>query len=138
MQDPAYDDIRALIDSIAPDSLYADDGSVDQAAFSEMIDALLAADAYYQALGTAIGTEGYADDADVSAGDVAQSALIAAVIKEVSLSLPFGYSDTGTYLYDLLTVPMTPEPTAAFEMPLMTPGSGYLSNLLAAAGLTFS
>jgi hypothetical protein len=135
MQDPAYDDIRALIDSIAPDSLYADDGNVDQAAFIEMIDALLAADAYYQELGTAIGAGGYAADADVSAGDVAQSALIGAVIYAVSQSLPGPYIDTGTYLYDLLTDPDTAEPSG-FTMPDME--SGYLGNLLAAAGLTFS
>ena len=139
MTDGAIADFEVLIDTIVPDSLYADDGSVDQAAFTEMIDALLAADAYYQELGSTIGAGGdYVDGADVSAGDVAQSALIAAVIKEVSLSLPGAYTDTGTYLYDLLTVPMTPEPTVDFDMPLMTPGSGYLGNLLAAAGLSFS
>jgi hypothetical protein len=135
MQDGAIADFQALIDTIAPASLYAADGSVDQVAFSAMIDALLAADAYYQALGNAIGAGGdYAAGTDVSKGDVAQSALIAAVIFEVSESLPGTYTDTGEYLYDLLTGATALEPTT-FTMPIMN--SGYLGNLLAAAGLSF-
>jgi hypothetical protein len=130
-------DFQSLISTIAPDSLLADDGSVDPVAFSEMIDSLLDADAYYRNLGTSIDTLGAVEAID---GDVAQSALIAAFIDQVSLStLPEPYEsadDTSGYLYDLLTSPTPPAEPTLFVMPDME--SGYLGNLLAAAGLSFS
>jgi len=95
---------------------------------------LLDADAYYRNLGTSIDTLGAVEAID---GDVAQSALIAAFIDQVSQStLPVGYTDTGDYLYDLLTSPTPPAEPTGFVMPDME--SGYLGNLLAAAGLSFS
>ena len=102
----------------------------DEDAFVAMIDALVAANGYYERLGDAIGTGGYAAGSDISAGDVAQAALVCAII--AAIPTPAGYTP-GQYLYDLQNdVPGTPE-MGEFEMPDMT--NGYLYNILAAARL---
>ena len=74
------------------------DGEIDEIAFVAMIDALVAANDYYVKLGDAIGTDGYAEDADISAGDVAQAAIVSAVIASIASNPPAGYS-SGEYLY---------------------------------------
>jgi hypothetical protein len=124
--------LQELIVTIVPASLLTEDGSVKEGAFLEMVDALLDADAYYQKLGNGIPTGVYAPDADISAsdaGNIAQSALIAAVVAAV---VPTGGLTTGEYLFSLLTSP-NPE-VDTFVLPNME--SGYLGNLLKAAGLT--
>ncbi|HPG85750.1 MAG TPA: hypothetical protein PLQ29_03535 [Spirochaetales bacterium] len=112
-------DFGDMIAGLIPPEVKNADGSLDKEAFVAMIDALVAADAYYERLGAAI-----------SAGDVAQAALVSAII--AAIPTPVGYT-TGQYLYDLQNdVPGTPE-MAEFSMPDMTTGSLY--NILAAAGL---
>ncbi len=123
-------DFADMIAGLIPPEVKNADGSLDKEAFVAMIDALVAADAYYERLGAAIGTDGYAAGAAISAGDVAQAALVSAII--AAIPTPVGYT-TGQYLYDLQNdVPGTPE-MAEFSMPDMTTGSLY--NILAAAGL---
>lgn len=123
-------DAETLISGMIPDEVISADGEIDEIAFVAMIDALVAANDYYVLLGDAIGTDGYAEDADISAGDVAQAAIVSAVI--AAIPTPTGYT-SGEYLFALLTEePGTPE-MGEFTMPAMD--SGYLSNILAAAGL---
>lgn len=122
-------DAETLISGLIPDEVISEDGVIDETGFVAMIDALVAANAYYVQLGDAID-DGYADGADISAGDVAQAAIVSAVI--AAIPTPAGYTP-GEYLYDIVTeVPGTPE-MGEFTMPTMD--SGYLYNILAAAGL---
>jgi len=129
------DDIGAIITGIMPDSVLGADGVLgaeDKTAFVAMIDALEAANDYYMLLGAAI-PDGYADGTDVSAGDVAQSALVSAIVGGIEVPVAFT-GTTGEYLYSLLTDPdNTPETT--FVMPAMD--SGPLGNILLAADLNF-
>lgn len=125
--------VENLITGLLPAEVYNDDESIDETAFVAMIDALVDANIYFQQLGLAIGEDGYADGAEVSAGDVAQQALVAAVV--AAIETPAGYESQGEYLYALLTVESTPEPEA-FELPDME--SGYLYNLLLAANIDLS
>jgi hypothetical protein len=117
-------EIEAFINTIVPASLLA-----DEAAFVAMINALVEADTYFQALGGSIGTDPY-DYGGANAGEIAQNALVAAFVAGVTP--PSG--DLGNYLYDLLTDPLTPSPT--FTEPVTTSGS-YLGNILSAAGIVF-
>lgn len=126
-------DIEAIVQSLLPPEVYVD-GTLNEEAFIEMLDALADADLYFQQLGLAIGTDGYADGAEVSAGDVAQQALVAAMV--ASVEPPVGFVGTqGEYLFALMTDETTPPPTD-FTMPDME--SGYLYNLLLAANLDLS
>ena len=128
-------DLGDLIASIIPASVLAEDGTLEGEAFIAMINGLVAANAYFETLGGAIGTDGYAEDADVSAGDVAQSALVAALVAGIEPPAAFE-GDTGQYLYALLTDPDgTPPLDEEFAMPDMK--TGYLANLLSAANLSF-
>jgi len=120
-----------LIGSILPAELLGSDDKLDPAKeddFIAMINALDAADAYYQTLGAQIGTDGYAAGADISAGDVAQSALVAAMVGAIA---PPPSVSTGDYLYTLLTDPNA-TPT---EYTMPATDSGYLFNILAAANM---
>lgn len=131
---PDYSDLERIISGLVPDSLKGSDGTIDQVAFLAMITALEEADAVYQDLGGAIGTGGYASGTDIVAGEIAQNALLAAVIAAVVP--PTG--TTGAYLYALLTEPATPDPDSSVfpAFPVMTSGS-YLGNILVAAGISF-
>lgn len=98
-------------------------------AFAVMYNALVNADTYYQSLGEDLGADAVYES-DVSAGDIAQTALIAAVV--VAIEPPATYTGTDAqYLYELITDPdNTPAPDT-FTMPDME--TGYLANILAAA-----
>jgi hypothetical protein len=116
---------------LLPSSVLGSGGTINEAAFLSMVDGLVAANGYYDALGAAIGADGYASGTDISAGDVAQSALIAAMVA----SVPKGtYPTTGEYLYALLTGSAS-APTS-YDFPDMTLGTP-LGNLLAAANISF-
>ncbi len=133
--EPDEAEIEGLIRGILPASVLGSGGVIDEAAFLSMIAGLEAANARYDDLGTAIGTGGYADGADVVAGDIAQSALVAAMI--ASVEIPAAYvasSNIGDYLFDLLTDGLTPDPTA-YTFP--DTASGPLGNILSAAGIAF-
>ena len=125
-------DLWTLIQDIIPASVLSESGAIDVAAFIAMINVLVEANDYYEQLGAAIGTDGYAADADVSAGDVAQSALVAALVSGVTV--PAGYDSTGDYLFALATQDPA-APASDFTLPDME--TGYLANLLAAANLSF-
>ncbi len=129
-------DIAELLDLMLPASVY-DGDDLDPVAFTEMIDALVAANEYYVLLGTSIGEDGYADGADISAGDIATAALVSAIVANID---PPEGTTTSEYLLLLLdpdTDPDDPDLTGGtFEMPDME--SGYLANLLLAGGLDFS
>lgn len=131
---PDYTDLEGIISGLVPDSIKSSDGSIDQDAFLAMIIALEEADVVYQDLGGAIITGAYASGTDIVAGEIAQNALLAAVIAAVVP--PTG--TTGAYLYALLTEPTTPDPDSSVfpAFPDMTSGS-YLGNILAAAGISF-
>jgi len=131
-------DIGELLDLMLPDSVYGVDGELDPTAFTGMVEALVAANEYYELLGTSIGEDGeYAEGADISAGDIATAALVSAIVANV---VPPEGSTTSEFLLLLLdpdTDPDDPDLTGGtFEMPDME--SGYLANLLAAGGLDFS
>lgn len=129
--------LEDTIRSLVPDSVISADGTINEGAFIAMIDALVSADGVYRDLGVAVGLAGYASDADINAGEIAQNALIAAMIGAVN---PLS-GTTGEYLYDLLTNPLAAEPTSAqFSFPIMDSGTdpdNYLGNILAAAGISF-
>jgi hypothetical protein len=129
--------LEDTIRSLVPDSVMSADGSINEVAFVAMIDALVSADGVYRDLGEAVGLDGYASDADINAGEIAQNALIAAMIGAVN---PVS-GTTGEYLYDLLTNPLAAEPTSAqFSFPIMDSGTdpaNYLGNILTAAGISF-
>lgn len=117
---------------ILPDSVFAAGEINDGAAFIAMIDALVAADAYYEELGTAMVDASYAEDSDIVPGDVAQSAIVAAMVSNIVP--PVGYTTTGEYLLDLINEePGTPEITFNMDSVL---GDASLSNILAAAGMS--
>ncbi len=129
--------LEDTIRSLVPDSVISADGTINEGAFIAMIDALVNADGVYRDLGVAVGLDGYASDADINAGEIAQNALIAAMIGAVN---PVS-GTTGEYLYDLLTNPLAAEPTSAqFSFPIMDSGTdpdNYLGNILAAADISF-
>ena len=128
---PNASTLKDTLLDLLPASVLGSGGSINEAAFLSMVDGLVAANAYYDALGAAIGTGGYASGTDISAGDVAQSALIAAMVA----SVPKGtYPTTGEYLYALLTGSAS-APTS-YGFPDMTSGTS-LGNLLAAANISF-
>jgi len=131
---PDYSDLEGIVSGLVPDSIKSADGSIDQDAFLAMIIALEEADVVYQDLGGALITGVYASGTDIVAGEIAQNALLAAVIAAVVP--PAG--TTGEYLYALLTEPTTPDPDSSVfpEFPDMTSGS-YLGNILAAADISF-
>jgi len=131
----AETDVDDILDLMLPDSVYDSDGELDEEAFTEMIDAMVAANEYYELLGTEIGEEGYASD-EISAGDIATAALVSAIVANVEP--PVGMS-TGDFLLLVLDPDTDPEDPlleeGSFEMPDME--SGYLYNLLAAGGISF-
>jgi len=140
-EEPVGDEdyLGLLIQDIIPDSVLTFEGEepvIDEVAFIDMINGLVDANDYYEQLGEAIGTDGYADDVDFSAGDVAQSALVAALVAGVTV--PAGYETVyptpGDYLYALASEDPA-APAAEFVMPDMDIGA--LANLLAAANLSF-
>jgi len=133
---PDIDSFDEIIDDLVPASARNPDGTINETAFSSMIEGLLSANAYYVELGSAVSTE-YTNDPDEIAGqtpgDIAQSAVITAII--VGIDPPTGYT-TSTYLYALLTDPAidaTTTPPDAFIYPDIDTGT-YLSNIIAAAG----
>lgn len=124
-------DLGKLIESIIPKSV-ASNGTVNRDAFIAMINGLDGANDYFMALGNSIPGGAYDNSANVSAGDVAQGAVVAAII--AGIEPPVGYDSTGGYLYDLLKDPdNTPPPAKEFAMPDFK--TGYLNNLLRAAKL---
>jgi hypothetical protein len=125
--DPA--EIEAFLNTLVPASLLA-----DEAAFVAMINALVEADAYYQNLSDPVGV----DPELVNAGEIAQNALVAAFVAEIVphgnwvIANPSG--TLGEYLFDLLTIPATDAPTT-YAPP--NTSTGYLGNILSAAGIVF-
>ena len=130
--EPVASDIEVLVRGILPDSVLGAGGAIDETAFLAMIAGLEAADTRYVDLGTAIGVVGYADGADVVAGDIAQSALVTALVAAIPPQA--GFSTTGEYLYALLTIPATADPVG-FTFPATD--TGPLGNILLAAGIAF-
>ncbi|HOX91451.1 MAG TPA: hypothetical protein PLC54_00910, partial [Spirochaetales bacterium] len=114
-QTPAGDpDVGAILAVLVPDSVMGPNGTIDEAAFIAMIDALAAADEYFQILGQSIGADGY-DTGYANPGEIAMNAMLAAAVGAIVvptnlLGQPL-YASTGAYLYALLTDPdNTPEP----------------------------
>lgn len=128
---PDESTLKATLLDLLPASVLGSGGTINEAAFLSMVDGLVAANDYYDALGGAIGTDGYASGADISAGDVAQSAIIAAMVASVPKDT---YPTTGDYLYALLTG--TASAPVSYAFPDMTSGTP-LGNLLAAANISF-
>lgn len=133
---PDIDSFDGIIDGLVPASARSPDGTINEAAFSTMIAGLLSANDYYVDLGSAISTE-YENDPDTisgqTTGDIAQSAVVAAII--AGIDPPDGYT-TSTYLFALLTDPAidtTSTPPDGFDYPEVDSGS-YLSNIIIAAG----
>lgn len=131
--------IEGLVRDILPDSVLGAGGAIDEAAFLAMIAGLEAANARYVDLGSnAIPTGVYASGVDLVPGDIAQSALVTAVI--TAIEIPGTYSlanptDTpAEYLYALLNGDTTDQPS--FTFPVMTSGTP-LGNILSAAGIAF-
>ncbi len=135
---PDASNLKTTLLDLLPASVLGSGGSINEAAFLSMVDGLVAANRYYDALGGAIGTGGYASGADISAGDVAQGAIIAAMVASVDIPATFTTTNLdnpiGEYLYALLTDAGTPIPDS-YDFPDTTTGSLY--NLLAAANISF-
>ncbi|HUW71136.1 MAG TPA: hypothetical protein VMX33_12970 [bacterium] len=130
--EPSAADIEGLVRDILPDSVLDADGAIEKDAFLAMIAGLEAADDHYIELGNTISTGVYAPGINFVPGDIAQSALVTALVVAIGDQ---GYSSTGEYLYALLTVPATSDP-ATFAFPVMTLGTP-LGNLLDAANISF-
>lgn len=135
---PDESTLKDTLLGLLPSSVLGSGGTINEAAFLSMVDGLVAANDYYDALGTAIGTDGYASGTDISAGDVAQGAIVAAMVASVIIPGTFTTTNLenpiGEYLFALLTVGGTPTPgTYAFP----STSTGPLGNLLAAANITF-
>lgn len=130
--------LKGTLLDLLPASVLESGGSIDEAAFLSMVDGLVAANDYYDALGAAIGPDGYASGTDISAGDVAQSAIVAAMVASVDIPDEFTPTNVdnpiGEYLYALLTVGTTPIPSP-YAFP--STSTGPLGNLLAAANISF-
>lgn len=116
------DGFQALIETIVPASVLG-----DETAFKSMINDLVEAAVYYDALGASIGAGDYSFDG-ANEGEIAMNALIATMVE--SVDVPVGYTDAGDYFYYLLTDPAPATPTVTF-----TTEGNNLANLLAAAGL---
>lgn len=130
--------IEDTIRSLVPDSVMSADGTINETAFVAMIDALVNADGVYSALGTAIGADGYASGTDIVAGEIAQNAVVAALVAAVDVPAAYLLSnpdaEISDYLYDLLTDSGTVEPDS-YTAPDME--GGYLGYILDAAGISF-
>lgn len=123
-------DIGSIMEQILPVSVFSLGTITDEVAFIAMIDALVAADLYYQDLGGNMVGGAYAADSAIVPGDVAQSAIVAAMVS--NLVPPAGYT-TGEYLIDLINgVPTTPEISFDMDAVLNDPA---LLNILTAAGM---
>jgi len=123
-------DIGSIMEQILPVSVFSAGTITDELAFVAMIDALVLADDYYQDLGGALVDGAYATDSSIVPGDVAQSAIVAAMVS--NLVPPAGYT-TDKYLIDLINgVPDTPEITFDMDAVLNDPD---LINILTAAGM---
>ncbi len=124
-------EIEAFIDTLVPASLLA-----DEAAFVAMINALVDADAYFQDLGVSVGTDPY-DYGGANAGEIAQNALVAAFVAEITPpAIWAGANPGGTlgeYIFDLLAG--SAAPPDAYTPP--DTSAGYLFNILSAANLGF-
>ena len=131
IQDPVSGELdpARLLTAIMPANVVSSDGTVtDAAAFKAIIDGFVAADAYYTALGTSLDGGTYADTT-VSAGAVAQNALVSAMI--AGITPPPGVS-SGEYLLDIVNGEAAAP--ADFAFPDMAAGSP-LGNLFTAAGI---
>ncbi|MBN1519613.1 MAG: hypothetical protein JW923_05930 [Spirochaetales bacterium] len=128
--------IRDFVSSIIPPSLYVD-GVLDRAAFTLMVDDLLASLTYFETIGTLLEANGgdYLDP-EANAGEIAQNALVAAMVNAVTPSAtwlvlnPGG--SLGDYLFDLLTDETTDPPDSYLPPDSET---GYLYWILEAAGM---
>lgn len=136
-------DIAAIIEQLVPPSVYAN-GVIQEAAFIEMIDALYAADFFYDALGLSLGSGVY-DASYSNPGEIAQNAFVASLVGAIVMPEPYAsdpQETMGSYLYDLLVVGGTPEP-AGFAFPVLDPSDpgydpvvdGPLYNIFMAAGI---
>jgi len=132
--EPVASEIEDLVRGILPDSVLGAGGVIDETAFLAMIAGLEDANDRYDLLGDTIVDKKYAPGAEIVAGDVAQSALVTALV--VAIPLQAGFPTRGEYLYALLTEPTTLDP-AGFTFPDMTLGTS-LGNILSAAGIAFS
>jgi hypothetical protein len=130
---PDFSDLERIIGGLVPGSIKSSDGSINKASFLAMITALEEADNAYRDLGLAIGSGAYASGADIVPGEVAQNALIAAIVATVVP--PSG--TRGEYLYALLTNPATPDPDSTVFPSFPDMETGYLGNILSAANISF-
>lgn len=121
--------LETMMNNLLPPSVMDGNGVLNEASFIAMIEGLEAANAYYEDLGNAIGSDGYARGTDISPGDVAQSAMVSAMIG--SITLPAGYTSRGEYLHALLTDDTGSVPETEFTMPDME--TGPLGNIFIAA-----
>ncbi|PKL07732.1 MAG: hypothetical protein CVV51_12575 [Spirochaetae bacterium HGW-Spirochaetae-7] len=128
--------LENVIRGILPDSVLGAGGVINETAFLSMIAGLELAYLRYDDLGNAIGTGGYADGSDVIAGDIAQSAIVAAMVATIARPVSYGGTQTtGAYLYALLLGTADPPDTFDFDAMTSVPS---LANILSAAGISFS
>jgi hypothetical protein len=130
--------INEILDAVLPPSILDTDGSINQDAFVELINAFLDAQFYLEALGNNIEGTALADPA-TSTGDLAMMAFVSAAL--TGIVPPPEFTDTyqgdnllADYLFGVLTASGDVDPPD-FVMPDLSEGS-YLSNILGTANLT--
>ncbi len=145
LSDPPLDgfgdpDIAAILELLVPPSVMVG-GVIQEAAFLDMIDSLLDAADYFEVLGMELAGGGYDTDY-ANPGQIAQNALVAALV--AAIDVPADYllvnpgATTGDYLFDLLSGEPVTEPSG-FSFPSFDPADPEydesLHNIFLAAGL---
>lgn len=131
-------DISGIIQSILPASMVTlnADGSVaelDEALFVAMINGFEAANAYYTLLGNSLGDDFASGITDAEIGDLAQAALITAVV--AAIEVPVGYT-TGDYLYNVIMGTSGYDSASiTYDADTTFADGSYVFNILGAAGL---
>lgn len=105
-------------------------GKIQESAFVALINGFVAANTYYEGLNVAL-SGGYKDP-DVNPGEVAQNAIVAAIISSIA-DAASGSSTPGKNLYDAITgdSPTISEP----DFGILFDSSGPIGDILIAAGL---
>ncbi len=92
------DDLEGFFISILPPGIVSG-GVIQEAGFVALINGFVAANEYYEALDGALGSGGYADS-DVSPGEVAQAAIVSALVSTIAKSVEgVSGSSAGEKLY---------------------------------------
>lgn len=127
---PANPTMEDLLNLILPDSVYHG-GALAKGPFVEMINAFVDANVYYSAIGNSLGAEYLTSE--VSAGDIAVGAYLAAVLVSID-SIPAEYDrNVGAYLYAVLAEGVGAPDFTAPDTNLAE--YKYLANILDAAKL---